>query len=172
MFDTMVFTKALAALCGALLVFLVGAWIANALYVPINANAPAAYTIDTGADDVMADAEPVEELPFDEMYAMADAGAGARLWSQCRACHALEAGRNGVGPYLHGVVNRPIGAAEGFGNYSGALDQAGDAWTPEILSAFLENPRGIATGTSMSYSGMRSVQDRVNLIAYIEQESQ
>lgn len=168
MFDTMVITKAVAAFCGALLVFLLGNWAALELYVPRNANAPQAYIIDTGADD-----EPVEDvvvLTFDEAYEIADAAAGSRLWSQCRACHALEEGRNGVGPYLYGIVNREIGDVAGF-NYSGALSQAGDVWTPEILSAFIENPSGVAPGTSMNFRGISSVEDRANLIAYIESES-
>ncbi len=168
MFDTMVITKAVAALCGALLVFLLGNWAASAIYVPRNANAPQAFIIDTGADDVAA--EPVAELTFEEAFEIADAGAGARLWSQCRACHALEAGRNGVGPYLHGVVNREIGAVDGF-NYSGALNQAGEIWTPEALSAFIENPSVVTPGTSMSFRGIANVQDRANLIAYMESES-
>ena len=169
MFDTMVITKAVAALCGALLVFLLGNWAASAIYVPGSANAPQAFIIDTGADDVT-DAEPVAELSFEEAFEIADAGAGSRLWSQCRACHALEAGRNGVGPYLHGVVNREISAVDGF-NYSGALTQAGDVWTPEILSAFIQNPSGVTPGTSMNFRGISDVQDRANLIAYIESES-
>ncbi len=168
MFDTMVITKAVAAFCGALLVFLLGNWAAKEIYVPRNANAPQAFVIDTGADDVAA--EPVAELSFDEAWEVADASAGSRLWSQCRACHALEEGRNGVGPYLHGVVNRAIGEVDGF-NYSGALAQAGDAWTPEVLSAFIENPNAVTPGTSMSFRGISDVQDRANLIAYMESES-
>ncbi len=168
MFDTMVITKAVAAFCGALLIFLLGNWAANELYVPRNANAPQAFSIDTGADEV--DAEPVAELTFDEAFEVADAAAGSRLWSQCRACHALEAGRNGVGPYLHGIVNRQINAVDGF-NYSGALTQAGDVWSPDILSAFIENPSAVAPGTSMNFRGISNVQDRANLIAYMESES-
>ena len=168
MFDTMVLTKAAAAFCGALLVFLLGNWAASAIYVPRNAGAQQAFIIDTGADD--APAEAVAELTFEEAFEVADASAGSRLWAQCRACHALEEGRNGVGPYLHGVVNREIGAVDGF-NYSGALTQAGDLWTPEVLSQFLLNPNALTPGTSMSYRGMPNVQDRANLIAYIESES-
>ena len=168
MFDTMTITKATAAFCGALLIFLLGNWAASAIFVPRNAGAEQAFIIDTGADD--AAAEPVAELTFEEAFEIADASAGSRLWSQCRACHALEAGRNGVGPYLHGVVNRDIGAVDGF-NYSGALSAVADVWTPENLSAFIENPAGWAPGTSMSYRGMSSAQDRANLIAYIESES-
>lgn len=168
MFDTMVITKAVAAFCGALLVFLLGNWASTAIYVPRNADAPQAFVIDTGEDDV-AD-EAVAELTFEEAFAIADASAGSRLWSQCRACHALEDGRNGVGPHLYGIVNREIGAVDGF-NYSGALNQAGDVWTPEILSAFIENPNAVTPGTSMSFRGISSVEDRANLIAYMESES-
>ncbi len=168
MFDTMVITKTVAAFCGALLVFLLGSWVASGIYVARNADAPQAFIIDTGEDDD--DAEPEVELTFEEAFEIADADAGSRLWSQCRACHALEEGRNGVGPYLHGVVNREISSVDGF-NYSGALVQAGDVWTPELLSAFIENPSGVTPGTSMNYRGMSSVTDRANLIAYIERES-
>lgn len=167
MFDTMVITKAVAAFCGALLVFLLGNWAAMELYVPRNANAPQAYAIDTGADDPV---EAVAELTFEEAFQVADAAAGSRLWSQCRACHALEQGRNGVGPYLHGIVNRNIGEVDGF-NYSGALAQVGDVWTPEVLSTFIQNPGGVAPGTTMNFRGIASVTDRANLIAYIESES-
>lgn len=168
MFDTMVLTKAVAALCGALLVFLLGNWAASAIYVPRNANAPQAFVIDTGDDDMAVEA--VAELTFEEAFEIADAAAGSRLWSQCRACHALEAGRNGVGPYLHGVVNRAINSVDGF-NYSGALTQAGDVWTPEVLDSFIQNPNAVTPGTSMSFRGISNVQDRANLIAYIESES-
>ncbi|MFA5538818.1 MAG: cytochrome c family protein, partial [Gemmobacter sp.] len=34
-------------------------------------------------------------------------------------------------------------------------------------SAFIENPRGYAPGTSMAYAGMRDAEDRANLIAYL-----
>jgi cytochrome c len=64
------------------------------------------------------------------------------------------------------VVDRPKASADGF-NYSAALSGLGGAWTPENLSGFLENPRGYAPGTSMSYNGMRDVGDRANLIAYL-----
>ncbi|MCC5962742.1 MAG: cytochrome c family protein [Rhodobacteraceae bacterium] len=169
MFDTMVITKAATAVCATLLVFLLGNWAATIIYVPRNADAPQAFVIDTGVDEADDD-EPVEELTFEEAFEVADAGAGASVWSQCRACHALEDGRNGVGPHLYGIVDREIESVDGF-NYSGALGQAGDVWTPEILSAFLESPSGVTPGTSMNFRGLSSVEDRANLIAYMESES-
>lgn len=168
MFDTMVITKAVAGLCTALLFFMVGKWVADELYMPYGA-APQAYVIDLGEEDAVADEGPVEEIDVMALYAEADASAGEGLWRNCRACHALEEGRHGTGPSLYAIVGRQIDAIEGF-NYSGALEQLGEIWTVEVLNTFLENPRAAAPGTTMGYAGMRSLQDRLNLIAYLDSQ--
>jgi cytochrome c len=43
-----------------------------------------------------------------------------------------------------------------------------DVWTPEQLNAFLVGPKAYAPGTSMGYNGMRKIEDRANLIAYLD----
>ncbi|SLN52828.1 Cytochrome c-552 [Roseivivax jejudonensis] len=102
------------------------------------------------------------------MVENADASAGESVFNRCRACHQIN-GSNGVGPYLNGVVGREIGAVESYSNYSGALtEQGADVWTVEHLFNYLENPREWAPGTSMSYAGLRSEEDRANLIAYLQ----
>lgn len=165
MLDTMTFTKVLGALCGSLLVFLLGAWAAEVLYHDSHGkDGQQAYVIDTGADEAPAEAE--EAVDFDTLMAAADPGAGERLWRQCSACHALEAGRNGTGPYLHGVVGRDKGAVDGF-RYSNAMTSAEGDWSLENLYAFIEAPSRYLPGTSMAYAGMRRSQDRANLVAYI-----
>jgi cytochrome c len=168
MFDTMTITKAFGSLCGAMLILLLGGWAAEGLYnVDRHGedHVRGYVIIDEEAD--MAELEQeVVEIAFAEVYAAADAGAGERLWRQCQACHALNPGQNGVGPYLHGVVGRPKHSAEGFG-YSDALLELDGDWTPENISDFLENPRGYAPGTAMAYNGMSDVEDRANLIAYL-----
>ena len=169
MFDTMTFTKIAASLCGALLVLLLGKWAADELYHAGGHGGEQSYVIDTGAE--VSD-EEVVEVAFADVFAVADADAGARVFRQCSACHKLEAGANGVGPYLHGVVGRDVGVAEGYAAYSGALTEVADVWTPENLNGFLENPRSYAPGTSMAYNGHRDVEDRANLNAYIQRASQ
>jgi cytochrome c len=169
MFDTMVLTKIVAGFCSALLIFLLGNWVSEFIYEPHVEHESAGYVIDTGETD--ADAEPEVELAFADIWATADVSAGERKWSSCRACHSLEEGRNGVGPSLHGVVGRSINAIEGF-NYTGALSQMGDTWTPEAIYDFIVNPRVAAPGTAMSFSGLPDAQDRVNLIAYIASQSE
>ncbi len=168
MFDTMTITKAGGALCAALLIFLLGNWAASGLYdiASHDEEHVAGYSIDTGSDDE-GPAEEVVEVAFADVYAVADAGAGERLFRQCAACHSLEAGDNGVGPYLYGVVNRPKHAAEGFSYSDGLLATTGE-WTPENISSFIQNPRQYAPGTAMAYNGMADIEDRANLIAYLD----
>ncbi|MEO1637829.1 MAG: c-type cytochrome [Pseudomonadota bacterium] len=167
MFDTMTMTKAVGALCGTLLVYLLGAWLAEEIYHAGSHGKDHAQAYVIEVADAGEAQEEVEEVPFDVIFASASAEDGEGLWRGCRSCHALEPGVHGTGPALHGVVNRPIQFYDDF-NYSGALIEAGDIWTPDNLNAFLENPSGWAPGTAMGYNGMRDVEDRANLIAYLE----
>jgi cytochrome c len=168
MFDTMTMTKTLGALCGALLIFLLGKWGADAMYgfYGHDKHHAASYVIDTGADEA-GDMEEVIEIAFADVYAVADAGSGERLWRQCAACHKLEAGANGTGPHLFNVVNRDKGAIDGFG-YSGTLADMDGNWDYEALNAFLANPKGYVKGTKMTFSGLKKDKDRANIIAYLE----
>ncbi|MFQ6551118.1 c-type cytochrome [Aestuariibius insulae] len=166
MFDTMTLTKIVGAFCGALLVFLLGGWTAQIVYGAYGGHDDheQAYSIEVEGGD---EGEAEEAVPFEEVFASADAAAGERVWGKCRACHMLEDGANGTGPHLYGVVGREVAAVAGFG-YSGALADAADVWSPEALNGFLENPRGYAPGTSMGFAGLPKVEDRANLIAYLQ----
>ena len=101
------------------------------------------------------------------LVASADAGKGEKVFRKCSACHKLEEGANGTGPYLYGVVDRPVAAAAGFG-YSAAMQSHGGNWTPEELDAFIANPKGYIQGTSMSFAGLKKAQERADLIAYLQ----
>ena len=164
MFDTMTITKAAAALCGALLVLLLGKWAAEGLY-HVESHGEAAYVIEI---EEAGEQEAVAEVSFEELMASADVGKGAKVFKKCSACHKLDDGNNSTGPFLYGVVGRPIASADGFG-YSGALSGMSDGtWTAEELDAFLTKPSSYASGTSMSFSGLKKQKDRVNLIAYLD----
>lgn len=161
--DTMTFTKAAAGFLGAFLVYLLGLWAADVLY-HTDTHGEQSYVIEVDTD---VETEEVAEVGLDELIASADLDKGARVFRKCSACHKLEAGANGTGPYLYGVVGRPIGAADGFG-YSDALAGHGGDWTAAELDAFLEKPSDYAPGTSMSFAGLKKAEDRANLIAYLD----
>lgn len=163
MLDTVTLTKAAAAFLGAWLIFLLGSWAADGLFTIGHKGDQQAYIIPTEDDEP---AEEVEELTMEEKFAQADAGKGERVYGKCRACHQLEDGANATGPHLYAVVGREVGVVDGF-NYSGALSEQADVWSEENLYAFLEDPRGWAPGTSMSFAGLDAWEDRVNLIAYL-----
>tara|TARA_R110002110_G_scaffold25867_17_gene95695 strand:+ start:7346 stop:7861 length:516 start_codon:yes stop_codon:yes gene_type:complete len=167
MFDTMTTTKVLGAACGSLLVFLLGAWAADSLYSTGSeggGEGKQAYTIDTGASEapVAADAGP----SFADLYAAANASAGEKLFSKCKACHKVT-GSNATGPYLNGVVGRPKASVAGFGYSATLTGMTGDIWSPENLDKFLTNPKSYAPGTKMSFAGLPKASDRANLIAWL-----
>ena len=165
MFDTMTLTKIVGSFCGALLIFLLGSWVAEEIYHVGGGHGDGEQAYSIPVEEGGESGEAEEEVPFADVFASADAGAGERVFSKCRACHQLN-GSNAVGPYLNGVVGREIQAVDGF-NYSGALADAGDVWEPEVLNAFLVDPQGWAPGTTMSFNGLPKVEDRANLIAYL-----
>ncbi len=170
MFDTMTLTKIVGGFCGALLIFLLGNWAAESLYHVGGGHGEgeqvAGYAIETGAEPQQAEAEP--KVSFVEVYASADPDKGERVFNKCKGCHKAVEGENGVGPSLYGVVGRNVDSVEGY-SYSGALEKVVDVWTPQHLNSFLEDPQGYAPGTAMSFSGLPDIEDRANVIAYLDQ---
>jgi cytochrome c len=93
---------------------------------------------------------------------------GKALFENCAACHSLDAGQNGVGPSLHGLLGRKT-ASEEF-TYSPAMRRANVAWTPELLDTYLADPQGgVFRGNRMPFAGMLDAQARTDLIAYLKQ---
>eukprot|EP00581_Thalassiosira_minuscula_P038336 CAMPEP_0184445270 /NCGR_PEP_ID=MMETSP0740-20130409/2007_1 /TAXON_ID=385413 /ORGANISM="Thalassiosira miniscula, Strain CCMP1093" /LENGTH=171 /DNA_ID=CAMNT_0026814241 /DNA_START=29 /DNA_END=544 /DNA_ORIENTATION=- len=166
----MTMTKVVGALCGSLLVLLLGGWTAEILYHTGpkghgDDHAKQAYVIEVeGSDSAAAE---VEEGPsLEELLAAADVDKGAKVFSKCKACHKLDDGANGTGPHLYSVVDRAVASVDGFA-YSGKLIAVADTWSNENLDGFLANPKGFAPGTKMSFSGLKKAKDRANLIAYL-----
>ncbi|WP_421701433.1 c-type cytochrome [Aliiroseovarius sp.] len=170
----MTITKLGGGVLGALLFFLLGNWAAESLYH----TGPAGhghgdeehamgYYIATGDDDAAVEEEVEEGPSFEELMAAADPAKGEKVFSKCKACHKLEDGANGTGPHLYGVVDRAVASVDGFG-YSDVVAGLGGAWGAAELNAFIENPKGYAPGTKMSFKGISKPADRANLIAFLQ----
>jgi len=123
------------------------------------------------AGEVVEEVAEVEapEPPADVAFAdfTGDAAAGETVFAQCRTCHLVEEGRNGVGPSLYGVIGRTAGTIEGF-RYSDANASGDITWTPEVMFEYLEAPREFMPGTRMAFPGLRDPQDRADVIAYLD----
>ena len=134
------------------------------------------------AEEAQAEMAPAEEAPAEAaqeamapaaggvagMLAAADLAAGEKVAKKCKACHSFdEGGPNKVGPNLWDVVAKPIAGNDGY-KYSDALaSRSGEAWTYEALDGYLENPKGWAPGTKMSFAGVKKPEQRAALIAYL-----
>ena len=81
-----------------------------------------------------------------------DAAAGQKTFAQCRACHSVDAGKNGLGPSLHGIVGRKAASVEGFKTYSPAMQKSGLIWTEDNLKKYLADPKGFIAGNRKTSS--------------------
>ncbi len=98
----------------------------------------------------------------------ADLAAGKRAFNKCRACHSLEKGRNVIGPSLYGLFGRRAGTAPGF-NYSEANKKSGIVWNEKTLMPYLKKPQAVVPGTKMIFAGIRSEEERRDLIAFLKE---
>ena len=104
-----------------------------------------------------------------------DVAKGEKIFKRCMSCHMVGDGAKGrIGPQLNDLFTRGIATIEGY-NYSKGMQSfatENKAWTPTLLSAYLENPRTVVQGTIMSFGGLRKESDRDDVIAYLQQFSQ
>jgi len=103
--------------------------------------------------------------------AAGDAEKGMQVFnSQCRACHSLDADKNGVGPSLHGVFGRKAGSLPGY-NYSAAIKQSEVTWNHDTLKQFLTDPHRFIPGDKMAFVGIKNQSQLDDLVAYLKEAS-
>lgn len=88
-------------------------------------------------------------------------------FAQCLSCHALQPGRNGIGPSLAGIVGRKAASVPGFA-YSPALSAANLTWDRPTLDRWLTAPMKTVPGTRMIYAGLSDPARRKEVIDYLE----
>ena len=96
-----------------------------------------------------------------------DAAKGEKVYRKCKACHALEAGKNKIGPSLHGVFGRKAGGVDGF-KYSAAMAESGLVWDESTMDQYLANPKTFIPKNRMAFPGIKKEDDREDLIAYLK----
>ena len=157
--------KIVGAILSAALVVMVIGIIGDTLVSPKQRHA-AAVSVPEAATEA-AEAKPEKEVPFAQLLASADAGAGKKVFNKCKSCHSDAKGaKNKIGPNLWDTVGNAKAGVDGYA-YSGALKEFGGNWTYDDLNAFLKKPKDFVKGTKMTFAGLSKAADRAAVIAYL-----
>ncbi len=134
---------------------------------PLKENAfPIAVAEDTGAVGG-APAAPAQIEPIAPLLAAANAENGAKIAKVCTACHSFDkGGPNKVGPNLWNVFKNKHGHTEGYPYSKEMLAKEGN-WDAENLNHFLAGPKAYIPGTKMGFAGLKKMQERADVIAYL-----
>ncbi|WP_454918676.1 c-type cytochrome [Xanthobacter sediminis] len=102
----------------------------------------------------------------------ADAAKGEVVFKKCMACHAVGANaKTKVGPPLNGIVGAKWAHFDGY-PYSEDVktgSAAGKVWDTANLESWVTNPKDLAPKTKMAFPGLKSAQERADLIAFLSQ---
>jgi nitrite reductase (NO-forming) len=91
---------------------------------------------------------------------------GRQVYRKCQACHSLEAGKNGVGPSLEGIVGKKAASDPNYA-YSPALRASGLSWDVATLDQYLLDPQKAVPGNKMPFPGLKTENERRDVIAYL-----
>lgn len=105
--------------------------------------------------------------PMAPLLAAASVGSGKQLARKCALCHTFKkGGPHKIGPNLWDVVGADKARWENF-SYSAALASVGGSWGYEELNSFVAKPGTYIPGTRMTFNGLKELEDRADLIAYL-----
>jgi cytochrome c len=169
--DSFEWNKIIGAVLGTAIFIFVVRLVAEKVYEPEHPAKPGYVVegvVETPAGGGAATAAAAEVIPdFGTVLPTADVANGKTISGRCEQCHDIsKGGPNKIGPELWNVVGRARATEAGF-SYSSAMKGKGGTWTYDELFKFLHSPGSYIPGTKMSFAGLRSEKDRIDLLAFL-----
>jgi cytochrome c len=166
--------KIIASVLTAMIVAMVTGIIASSIVRPRHVEKPAYLPPgaegEAGAATAAATpAAPAGPEPIGPAMAKADPKHGEQVAKVCQQCHTFEkGGPNKIGPNLFGIMDENIAAVPNYQFSQALLAHKNEKWDPDKLNVWLYKPQEFAKGTKMTFPGLPKVQDRADVVTYLE----
>jgi cytochrome c len=168
--DSFEWNKIIGAVLGSLIFIFVIKTVAENVYETEKPE-KAGYIVEGVVEETGGEATAAkpEEMPdWGTVLPAADVARGKTIANRCLQCHTLGKGEpNKIGPNIYAVVDEPRGVGRNGFSFSSAMKAKGGTWTYDELFKFLRSPGAYINGTKMSFAGLRSAADRINIIAFL-----
>ena len=167
--------KILCAILTAILILLLSSFISELLYHPKSKGNKVSYLNESSEVEIIQEVDTtveknndITEEYIEKLLVNASLEDGDKFVNKnCKACHDFSLPiKNKIGPSLAKIKNRKIAAVKDY-KYSNALKSIDDSWSNKNLYLFLEKPKTWAEGTKMSYRGINSQSDLINVLKYL-----
>jgi len=92
---------------------------------------------------------------------------GAALYTKhCKKCHALEAGKNGLGPSLSGIFGKQAGQSD-FTKYK-ALKGSDIVWDDANMDAWITDPKKFIGKATTMVVKVKKADERAAIIEFLK----
>ena len=136
----------------------------HAAYIPPGAEEGASAAHGAAPAQAAAQAEPIAPA-----MGKADAKHGEQVAKVCLQCHTFKKGEpNKIGPNLFGIMEENIAAVPNYQFSQALAAHKSEKWDPDKLNVWLFKPQDFAKGTKMTFPGLPKVQDRADVVSYLE----
>jgi cytochrome c len=130
-------------------------WLAALAAMAVASCATAVPSVPAAPAPAAPAAKPATPAATPAPAAAAAAVAKPAAFGICSGCHGSSAGAPpSLGPNLFGVAGKKAGSAHPDFDYSAALKNSGKTWTPENLTAFIQDPGKTIPGNNMDFPGL------------------
>lgn len=153
-------------------VAVLGLALLTSAFYPVHNPEPTAYEVQGVEVESAGGGAAAAQKPIAFYLQKADPAKGEQQFKKCAACHTVtKGGPDNIGPNLYGVLGGPHAHRAGFPYSAAMLETKGKIWDWDAASHWVDNPKSYIPGNKMSFAGISKPEDRANLLAYLNSQS-